>query len=213
MRQPIFLGQLNDGIETQFAGSDVKEHCKFAQALGCVELDRRLSDQVPSRKNIQGDPGDRTETIGFSLLPGLVTVESVDWPEIVTPYPTDKPVSFKALVVRVNYNGFRMSWISTKRPVEGKPAQRGEFDRRLTALKRNEVDFGYSPTIFIDANEPDPEELAGFLGMSWNAPFADSVVGIFTHFKMNVLAVTSLPKSGEHRPVILVATVPLPAVS
>jgi hypothetical protein len=196
-RLPLMWGQINDGIEPEYLGTDVPRLATYVQGLSGCELDRRLADQLPDWDTFQGPADDPdASTLGIALRPGLMTVQDVFWVPLTTRH--------RVLIVRADYQGGPLSLFTTKRPSRAHADLWPAYDSALGKVLRGErvVAGGH------DANEPDSPALQTATRMTWTAPHDTSIVGTLTSSNVGVLACTQLPATGEHAPVLTWLRVP-----
>jgi hypothetical protein len=201
-RQPLTLGQLNDGIEPQFPTSDMPDLAAIAQVTFDSELDRPLSLQVPEHTCIQGpaDDPDRSR-LGVTIQRDLMTVQTVTWTALT-------PRNW-LLVVRADFRSCPLSLFTTKRPGKVHSELWPMYDAALVGVLRAEVGAGHVVAGGLDANEPYPPGILNRLpGFSWTPPYPTSVVGFLTRH-VDMLAVTHMQGTGEHPPLVALARVPL----
>lgn len=201
-RQPLTLGQLNDGIEPQFPSSDIPDLTAIAQVTFDCELDRDLTTQVSAHDCIQGpaDDPDR-HRLGITILRGLMTVQNVTWTALT-------PRNW-LLLVHADFRGTPVSLFTTKRPGRAHMELWPTFDTALAGVLRAEVDAGRVVPGGLDANEGPPAGLLTKLpGFAWTPPYPGAVVGFLTH-GVQMLAVSHLQGTGEHPPLVALARVPI----
>jgi hypothetical protein len=202
-RQPLTLGQLNDGIEPQFPTSDIPDLTAIAQVTFDCEIDRDLATQAPQHVCIQGsaDDADRHQ-LGVTIQRGLMTVQTVTWTALTPRH--------WVLVVRADFHGTPVSLFTTKRPGRAHMELWPSYDTALAGVLRAEVDADRIVPGGLDANEGPPAGLLSKLpGFVWTPPYPGAVVGFLTH-GVQMLAVSHLQGTGEHPPLVALARVPLP---
>jgi len=205
---PIVVGQLNDGQEARYPGTDVPALSRIAQVIIGVELDRRLSDQLPSWKCYQGEAGTTRADKGVAFRAGsgmTVEQEGVFW------WPTSG--KGESLVLRVDYQGSPLSFITAHRPIAKQQTARLAFDPALVALFKSEKQEGRVPIIGIDCNQASPPTLIEPMGAQWVVPYPTSIVGLLVPKSVQVSGCVALPKTGEHPPVVAMMKVPVENVA
>jgi hypothetical protein len=194
-------GQINDGIEPEYPGSDVLRLASYVQGFSGCELDRRLADQLPGWLSFQGPEDDPDiSTLGIAIAPGLMLVQEVFWVPLTTRH--------HVLIVRAGYQGCPLSLFTTKRPSRAHADLWPIYDDALGKALRSERQQGRAVGGGLDANEPDSPALQTATRMTWTAPHDTSIVGTLTSSNVGVLACTQLPATGEHAPVLTWLRVP-----
>lgn len=199
-REPLVLGQLNDGSEPEYPTTDVPRILPLVQGLLGVELDRDMGGQVPSDWATT-----QHGSVGITVHPLLVVAST-----FVMPMSTwqKTPDNF-AVVVRADYQGCSLSLISCKRPAPAHMQNWPEWDTNLASLVGRERGLGQIPAVGLDANQADPLSLAHLTSLVWHPPRDTSVVGFLFSTKIQVLATTAMTSTGEHPPVISMVRVPV----
>lgn len=202
MHIPIIVGQLNDGLESKYPGTDVPALSRYVQVILGVELDRRLESQLPEWTCVQGDSGTSRADKGIAIAPDLMTFKESEW----------KPTSGKgeALIVRADFQGSPLSFITAHRPVAKQQAARGIFDSSMVAMFKGERRSGRVPIIGIDCNESVPSTLIDPMNAQWVVPYPVSIVGFLVPQGVDVAGCVALQKTGEHPPVVSLMKVPVP---
>lgn len=199
---PLVIGQLNDGMEPGFPGSDVAELAKYTQLQIDVELTDPLRDLLPPNYiTIQGAKGTDEFSKGVAIMPDLMDISTPFW----------VPMSNKnnALVVRTKFKGKTFSLIAAKRPIAEHPDNVAAFDKSLISLWHTERVVGSVPIVGIDVNDKNPSALYLALNARWIRPFNVSICGFLLPMGVDVYGCVSLPKPGEHPPVIALTKVPV----
>jgi hypothetical protein len=200
VRAPLYLGQLNDGIEADYPTTDVPALLPFVHVLLGVELDRDLDDQKPN-----GWWAIQAGSVGIAGSPLLALESSYGMPLSTW----QKTPTNLAVVTRVDYRGCPLSLISCKRPGKAHADTWPTWDANLAALVKAEERIGQVPGVGLDTNEADPKDLAAQVGLAWHAPTDTSMVGLLLSPRLTHLATTSLPATGEHAPVVSVVRAPV----
>lgn len=195
---PLYLGQINDGIEPTYPTTDVPAMFPFVHGLLGVELDRNLSAQRPG-----GWWSHQVGSVGIAGCHALRfhavrTVPLSTWqavPENV------------AVVVRARYHGARLSLISCKRPAPAHAEHWPEWDGNLARLDAVERAAGRERAVGLDVQEASPTSLENLTGLTWHAPRPTAKVGFLLSRRLEHLTTTTLPGTGEHMPVVSVVRV------
>lgn len=198
---PLIIGQLNDGQESKYPGSDVAELDYYTQLQIDVELTNSLDETLLDHVTFQGEAGTNDFDKGIAIMPGLMFVSNAFW----------VPMNNKnnALVVRTRFKGTALSLIAAHRPIEAMAENRVDFDNSLLALWKKEKQAGSIPMVGIDTNDPNPLKLVTALNAKWIRPFSVSICGFLLPQNVDVYGCVSLPKTGEHPPVIALTKVPI----
>lgn len=205
--QPLIVGQLNDGIEQRYPGTDVVRLSRYVQVILGVELDRRLSQQLPGWICIQGDVDTPNADKGIAIAPGLMSVVDIAW-QPVNPW-TKRPGN-AALVVQANFLGTPLSLLTAHRPTSKQAQYLSGFDQALGAVIKAEKKAGRVPITGIDCNDFDPTALTEASDCTWASPYATCVCGLLLPSNVEQIGITWLSKTGEHPPVIDLLKVPVP---
>jgi hypothetical protein len=208
----LILGQLNDGIEAAYPGTDVRRLASYVQGLLGVEMDRRLGDVLPRWWSEQGTPGADSAGVGVAVAPdSALQVTDHQWVELVSPSDTGRYTERQALVVRADFYGCPLTLLSAHRPVQMRVDTRPEFDANLTALIAGERAAGRVTIAGVDLNtaRADAAAVAARCGMLWVPPYLGSIVGFLIGRGVSVIGVAALRKDGEHPPVVAMLRVPL----
>jgi hypothetical protein len=200
MKQTLIIGELNDGIEPEFPGTDIPRLSQYVQVIFGQELDRQLSEQLPDWETFQGDAENPdVSALGMAIKPGLMEIESVKWTRLGTWAIPSRGVG--VLVVRANFQGCPLSLFTTKRPANAHAENRPTFDRNLGKVLRSEQNLSRRVLGGLDANEANSPALQSATRCVWTPPFSTSIVGFLTSH-VEILGVAGLPADGEHPPTV-----------